>query len=602
MSQRNYADREAFYRMLSYKTAWLRRLHFHGHLTPAQFLVLVNPQCCHIQSLLLTGPMPDKDKGADVEPESSTEGRQEMPQYTNAYRQRCKQLLKQNRGTLKELLVQGFLSPPWKAAGRGKSFWSPILSCVYHEQLRTLQLLECTIRGRHLKAFWKICERLERLDMDAVQLDVSHLPASVMQRDFKTMKKIPRGSSSIIVNGQRVDAGSVSATAVAVQPQKRFPRLRELFLSTITFTRPTRLLKFIVAECPRLQTLYWNHTVSDYTSYGFPEQPFCDYLREGTWPELERLTIMKPSPLNHSALEQIVVGACRPFKKLNLEISLITQGTYYTMKARHFADLQEIDISRIWDHRHGWLVRELLCHCPQLEILRADYATAEQMIKINRESHPQQEPQPWVCFNLRELRVQVDMGIVGYIAPRRFTLQEQERSRAVFTQLAQLKQLRVLDLSSRDRFRRGSYQQVPLPFQLHMGLELLEGLTRLEKISYSGEQCMAKKDVVWITNHLTQLRVFHGEGGRLNSKRDVSVAKEKYVWDFELSKILNKSGMATPGSVYDKGYLDKEKYVMGDGWPALDEDEEDYQEEDMADLIADSSLVPSFDCLWSLAS
>ncbi|KAK3823268.1 MAG: hypothetical protein J3Q66DRAFT_385684 [Benniella sp.] len=91
----------------------------------------------------------------------------------------CKTMMRRNRHHLQSLSLFSW-NYDFTRLQPGQPNWNPILGCTKSWNLRSLSLVRCRIRGRHMAAFWVICSRLERLILDRVQLhiDLPHSPPS----------------------------------------------------------------------------------------------------------------------------------------------------------------------------------------------------------------------------------------------------------------------------------------------------------------------------------------------------------------------------------------------------------------------------------------
>ncbi|KAF9283256.1 hypothetical protein BGZ68_005471 [Mortierella alpina] len=179
--------------------------------------------------------------------------------------------------------------------------------------------------------------------------------------------------------------------------------------------------------------------------------------------------------------------------------------------------------------------------------------------------------------------------------------QRQEQSRALYTQLARSKQLQYLSLQPAQTCRHSSNME-PFCLRLEMGVDLLAAQTQLEVINLYKNQQMDRNDVLWMVEHLKNLRMI--SGGLLNDKQVGKRAfKDKYLWDYELAKILNSHRIETPASVYDDGYLDDVQHLLGTGWPGAGRDDLVYVEEEHETLEETDQVAPEVQTVgWAAAA
>ncbi|KAG0200272.1 hypothetical protein BGX28_006637 [Mortierella sp. GBA30] len=523
------------------KASWLRSLTFHSHVSPHQFKF--GKRCTQLQAISISGPIPYDDE------------------YTREYWASCKALIKQNRSKLRSLAVQGMTFEAWSKTPPGNPRWNPILSCVGHSNLRELTIVQCKIYGRHLSAFWTICERLERLSLEKVDFDLSHLPMkNHCKVDATTTKDVDTNISQATEISKHLGTARHSVKA-------RFPTLLYLNISSIENNTSRRLLDLIVAECPRLKTLIWNFQVNKGTYRLFktlPLEEFCAYLAAGTWPDLDYLKLLLPLLwLPEEKFAEILQQSKRPFQAIVTKIYTIQQPTFDILKQLHFSTLREATFGFL---KEPWVL-DVLASCPSLEIISAQQLMAPTIMSDKR---------PWVCLGLKEFRVLIGLSVTNVGSRAQIREQIQEQNRAVYGQLAKLLQLKVLDLSVSPSMTH-MLGRALLALQLDMGLDLLSGLTKLEAIYLSKDQEMRRKDALWIVENWTRLKAIIG--GRLSSRKISKVSMDKYVWDYELSRILNGHGILTPSSVYTEGYLDEERHLLGEDW-LESEDVSDYEDKE----------------------
>ncbi|KAF9991141.1 hypothetical protein BGZ75_004625 [Mortierella antarctica] len=507
------------------KASWLRSLTIHQHVSPLQFNL--GKECTQLRAISITGPIPFNND------------------YTRDYWNSCKALIKQNRSRLKSLSLEGttqlhFSGKPTPGVPR----WDPILSCVGHTHLTELKLVLCSIRGRHLKPFWKICERLEKLTLDRVSFDISRTP---------TQEQIQNNSKAARAARKRAARRPNKNASPPPPPPKRFPNLQELTVKGVT--SPERFVDLIIADCPRLESLDW--TVELLSAARM--EVLSNHIVAGTWPLLEKLNLSLS--FNEGQMLKILQHTRKPLKVVTIGyVVTLAKGIVSILKERHYQTLQEVDLSGLRSDPEG-MVQDVLASCHSLEIIKATLLDAAAV---------KEDKRPWVCLGLRELTMSIDIT-KGTPGESEESVQDhrQEQSHALFAQIARLKQLRHLSLRpSQPRLHPNNKE--PIRLRLGMGLHLLTAQTQLEVVYLYRGQNMDRNDVLWMVEHWKSLRMV--SGGLLNDKKSEQKAfKGKYLWDFELAKTLNDHGIETPSSSYGDGYLDEVRHLLGKGWPDTDD-------------------------------
>ncbi|KAF9209766.1 hypothetical protein BGZ49_001408 [Haplosporangium sp. Z 27] len=536
-AKHNVHQLEELFALLRERGQWLRTVNFLEHLSPSQFFL--GKECTHLRELSIGRPLPFDDV------------------YTRTYWKSCKKLIKQNKATLRSLHIQGFEYDVRNKPQPNHPLWIPILSCTGHYNLKTLIISNCHIRGRHLKAFWSICERLERLELIEVKFDMSH-PA--------------KGARAI--DGNALSDSALQSTEEIPLSKDRFPRLLELYLKNIDYGSTKRQLNLIIAECPRLKTLHWKHYWVDW-----PDDLFCDLLAARTWPDLESLNLRLSFKYDvQFSCERVLKEARNPFKKFALNTFHFETSAYNLLKTHHGKTIREIDLSKL-RHSVSW-AHDLLASCPTLESIKASMLKVQDILVDNR---------PWVCTGLRHFQMPISTEFRCYASSLHYTEEQLASIRTIYRHLSDLTKLESLLLLNTSKYYCS--KSYSFPIQIGLGLELLSGLRLLETFSFPGIQEMSRKDILWIVQHWKSLKQF--TGGPMNRKRDLSVSKGKFPWDFELSKILNEHGVNTPGSKYSIYYLDEEKKIMGGDWPKFDDEKEEAVEEE-EDTTFSGNFEPLF--------
>ncbi|KAF9583722.1 hypothetical protein BGW38_008768 [Lunasporangiospora selenospora] len=200
----------------------------------------------------------------------------------------CKKLLRKNRGTLRTLCLSKMDRLINNQEIRnGSSPWNPLVTCLLHTNLTTLELKSIALRGKHVAAFWALCQRLETLELEYVTLDLLRLPAydgrkalarsvAASQLDHKLSAAgsggalSKRNANQNATNGATGQDDSNSTESYQNGDEQdeeveendghvscRFPRLKKLTLSRMGDS-DAHILNLIVSDCPRLQNLKWN--------------------------------------------------------------------------------------------------------------------------------------------------------------------------------------------------------------------------------------------------------------------------------------------------------------------------------------------------------
>ncbi|KAF9948925.1 hypothetical protein BGZ72_009189 [Mortierella alpina] len=535
------------------KASWLRSLTIHKHISPQQFTL--GKECTQLRAISIAGPIPfDND-------------------YTREYWNSCKALIKQNRSRLTSLTVESMQSiSVYEKPIPNVPRWIPILSCAGHTHLTELRLVTCHIPGRQLKPFWKICERLEKLTLDNVTMDYSRLP---------TQEQIQNNSKAARAARKRAARRPNKKIPPPPPPPKRFPNLRELTAKNVPDGGPERFLNLIIADCPRLESLTWSLPLYS----PIPAEPFNKHIVDGTWPFLDRIRLnLGFFNFTQDMFFAFMQQTRKPLKVIsfnNDSLPYMGEKIFNIMKERHFSTLREINVSSF--NAEGW-IQDVLVSCTSLEVLSGVRLSAVTVMEDRR---------PWGCLGLKEFRMSLEISKGStFDTPEEIRELMEEESRALCTQLARLRQLRWLSLGTT---HRALTDKEPFPLRLEMGLDLLAAHTQLEVINFSRQQDMDRNDILWMVQHWTSLRMV--SGGLLNAKKlETKAVKNKYIWDFELAKILNDHGIATPSSQYDPGYLDDVQHLLGKGWPESDdllsEETEPAPLEETVQAVAHQEAVP----------
>ncbi|KAF9181236.1 hypothetical protein BGZ51_003043 [Haplosporangium sp. Z 767] len=268
----NQHSPEDLLHVLQGKVGWIRSLSIHSHESIHQFSL--GAGCNRLESITLEA-LPFDDV------------------FDQKYWKNCRMLIKQNRATLQSLSLLHWKFQSFKPVP-GQPQWNPILSCTEHMQLRSLSLVKCRIRGRHLDAFWTICQRIENLELEEVDIDLSLPPSFTTSNINKGNNDSGAGAHDTLCFPTATSSQSNSTLSISSSPSpsstpSRFPRLRALTLRKLRRASPLRQLQLIISQCPALQNLTWS--IGWYRH--FPCTQFCDLLAASTnpWPDLTSIVV-----------------------------------------------------------------------------------------------------------------------------------------------------------------------------------------------------------------------------------------------------------------------------------------------------------------------
>ncbi|ORZ29016.1 hypothetical protein BCR41DRAFT_418099 [Lobosporangium transversale] len=210
--------------------------------------------------------------------------------------------------------------------------------CGNAQNLRSLSLTQCGIRGRHMAVFWTICQRLETLHLNHVFMDTT----KALDVDSKPHDSMP-------------------PIAMAL----RFPRLRELSLRNMIYHQEHEQLN-LICHCSLLQTLTWSKLLQARDI--IDAKPFVCL-------QLQELQVFIDLRFPYHRFTKDELHQCRAvFKRLSI-----------------FTNLRELDLVSINDPSHPrqnmvglpLRVRAGLSHLSGLKKLEAVYFSGRQ--KVHKE-------------------------------------------------------------------------------------------------------------------------------------------------------------------------------------------------------------------------
>ncbi|KAF9934827.1 hypothetical protein FBU30_010800 [Linnemannia zychae] len=382
-------DTEELISILQDRAPWMRSLTIHQHDSVQQFSSF-GPKCNRVERMSIEG-IPQTGECSE-----------------QTYWKSCKALLKQNRPDLRSLSLQN-----WKTTLDGmkplpgQPVWNPILACTQHLNLTALSLVKCKIRGKHLKAFWTISARLESLELEQVEMDLTWMPSSfIKDKDRDKDKEELSFSSSSSVSAINPTSNTPTSTTNrrALPPPDlppRFPKLKKLTIRFLQQHHPLSQFYWLVLPCPSLRTLIW---VFDRYRH-FPTQPFIDAFEDTptsptAWPDLDSITIRGHcnwiSDENHY---EFLTTTRKRLRRLDLDHHAIQPKTFEILQSRHFATIQTIDLTHSSpDLARKWIIT-VLESCPSLEKIKAKMILGQDIIKSR----------PWACQGLQEWIIAIDM-------------------------------------------------------------------------------------------------------------------------------------------------------------------------------------------------
>ncbi|KAG0300957.1 hypothetical protein BGZ98_008732 [Dissophora globulifera] len=128
-----------------------------------------------------------------------------------------------------------------------------------------------------------------------------------------------------------------------------------------------------------------------------------------------------------------------------------------------------------------------------------------------------------------------------------------EQCWAVYAQLAKMRALQVLDMTSSDASTGVTnwYHNRAMPLSLSSGLCQLSDMTELKYVGFQGHQNMTRLEIDWMIKHWTRLETL--EGGKMTTNGSRFMNGANY-WDAGLARLLNRHGIKTPGSQYPAHY------------------------------------------------
>ncbi|KAG0330244.1 hypothetical protein BGZ99_007106 [Dissophora globulifera] len=481
------------------------------------------------------------------------------------YIKSCKDIVQKNRGRLESLTLRDLILPDTKPSS-GNAHWSPLMSLAHptHAALRTLRIIGGTLPSRHMPSFWQICERLEVLELTNVDFELSR----AMVPTYRSLAKNQYLNS---LSGKRDQDRAV-----------RFPKLRELRLVESGPRNSVAQLEGIIRRCPELRTLEWCvrsysffpirrfiHLFTADPNYYWPGDPShsisLTQCTSKTWPHLTSISVLNHYGYLFTVEEyQLLISSVQGLRNMHMRMTGLIDMTAKTLITRHSHTLREIH----WRHVAGtgastWLLIALSL-CPMLTKVECMLMNAQELIV----SAP-----TWVCTTrLKEFRACIIVNDLAELSSRDAqvaglkgrideedelkALAEQvktEQCWAVYAQLAKMRALQILDMTSSDASTGVTnwYHNRAMPLSLSSGLCQLSDMTELKYVGFQGHQNMTRLEIDWMIKHWTRLETL--EGGKMTTNGSRFMNGANY-WDAGLARMLNRHGIKTPGSQYPAHY------------------------------------------------
>ncbi|KAF9355239.1 hypothetical protein BGX34_010570 [Mortierella sp. NVP85] len=262
-----------------------------------------------------------------------------------------------------------------------------------------------------------------------------------------------------------------------------FERMRKLSLVEKELTIPHAL--DMVFHCPILESYTWNFfTFSVRVLISHPVQ-------KNRRPQLGNMSNPAfPQDIECASFLEEIGNCFGNIAELGQRSGTFGPQSYRVLRC-HFSTLVKLDFGDRTNVASS-TIRDVLCSCPKLELLRARAVMARDIA----------EGGPWVCRQLRELSMCF-----------RFGETEQNLQPLVFERLSSLVRLSTLELWN---FINSGCNDVVLDFRLDCGLGQLAGLQEMKilrlchALDADGMQRLGVKDVEWMVNNWKKLRTIRG--------------------------------------------------------------------------------------------
>ncbi|KAF9158763.1 hypothetical protein BGX21_003375 [Mortierella sp. AD011] len=239
----------------------------------------------------------------------------------------------------------------------------------------------------------------------------------------------------------------------------------------------------LISRCPRLEELVWLEPQP--SSAG---KDFVQRIAQGNpWPNLRRLTMN--SCMSDDEVEKILIE----MKELtHLELQQASFGPHAStaLLEHHLETLVELNLRSCYRATSSTF-RDVLCSCPQLEVLTGPKILANDIA----------QSEPWACLSLKVFQINVEFKESEH--------GDKELQSSVFKQLSRLPKLTELYVGK--EAINGTTRYPGLDFRLEYGMDQLENLKDLRYFSFRNTmQVLGEEDIEWMTSHWTKLELVSG--------------------------------------------------------------------------------------------
>ncbi|KAG0051562.1 hypothetical protein BGZ83_003571 [Gryganskiella cystojenkinii] len=230
-------------------------------------------------------------------------------------------------------------------------------------------------------------------------------------------------------------------------------------------------------------------------------------------------TSFSPSSLSSSSLFSSWSPCTSGFKGLNLHRGTFDKRCWELMKSHPRVFLNSVTFLNVRPNNSitSAMVQDILCSCPLLESLSADWI---------RDTDIRGDPRPWVCSRLKRLKVALEISSFLPTPPTLCTLSNSRSSphtilmypkrkivltpkgiqimTMIMKKFSKLVQLEILDLSC----ERRDWSRSSLDLRLGHGLEFWATLgTSLKQLSIRGSILnLTREDMEWMAVHWPRLQ------------------------------------------------------------------------------------------------
>ncbi|KAG0022783.1 hypothetical protein BGZ82_010908 [Podila clonocystis] len=357
-------------------------------------------------------------------------------------------LIRRNKKTLQSLKI--YAPKPYLFS----SFWETVLQC---QSLSMLCLNGATIEWKCSWLFWKICSRLESVEIANVRFHEA--PAT----DFSP-----------------------------AMPETPYRRIKSLHLKQLDGMSLLQQLR-VFMKCPQLTRLGWGFERSE--GPNFPALAFSECIIARQWPQLVSLSL---SP--NCMTDQDLADALRGLNSVTtLELPRADFGPLASAAIeKHFPTLEKLHLIPGKEGVDlGALSNTVLTRCPKLKSIKAEAMSVKEL---------SEEPDvAWICQGLQHLTIRFDFSAAAG-QPE----QEARHRDLLLQQLGSLTQLQTLDISRWTPHI--ATDEVALRLSLSQGLNALSELARLKTLNFLGsDQRWTMDEANWIMEHWKQLKEIKGE-------------------------------------------------------------------------------------------